>query len=112
MEPGARVNVGAVLPAGARLINPTPEIVVTQAFAATGLTTVAATVQASVDTAGSLGTAALAGAASSQGCTLPTNPYMSRGGEQITVIVTLGVALLNALTAGAFTVNLLYELGV
>ena len=105
-------NVGAVLPAGARLVNISPEIIVTQAFAATGLTTVIATVQGGADGAGTLGTASPGtAAAASYGCITPTNPYMSRATQQITVTVTLGGALLNGLTAGAFTVNVLYEIG-
>lgn len=101
-------NIGGVLPVNARIVCPAPEVVITQQFAAVGLTTVVAGVRSSTDGVEALGTASIAGVPQIVGLTLPVNPYFSRGGAQLVVDVTLGVALLNALTAGAFSVTVLY----
>lgn len=101
----ATFNVGSVLPANARVLG--SDVIITQAFAATGLGTALISIEATADSAGSLVVGA-SGLTTGTKAPPGTNPYMSRGGQQITCTVTTTVANLNALTAGAFTATILY----
>ncbi len=100
----ATFNVGT-LPASARLF--ATEVQVTQALGALGLSVAVASVQGTGDAAGALAAALpllTVGFVAGPG----NNPYFTRGGQTITVTVTLTGAVLSALTAGAFTVRCLY----
>lgn len=98
-------NIGSVLPSNARVLG--AEINVTQILAGVGLSVAVATVQGSSDVAGSLiAGSTLLSTGLSGGTGL--NQYLSRGGQQLTVTITLTGALLSALTSGALTVNIFY----
>lgn len=102
----ATFNIGAVLPANARILG--TEISVVQALVGLGLSAAIATIQSSGDVAGSLvaGAALLStGFIGGNG----TNQYLSRGGGQITAIITLIGTLFSSLTAGVLTVNIFYS---
>lgn len=98
-------NVGAALPANARLVD--AEINVTQAFAGAGLSSAVLSIEGTGDGVGSI---ILAPSGTSPGLkgSIGTNPYASRGSQQITCTAVTTVAFLSVLTAGAFTVNLFY----
>jgi len=102
----ATFNVGSTLPTNARLL--AAEINVTQAFAGTGFATAVATLQGGSDAAGTI-RASTSIAATGLVAPVGSNPYLSRSGQQIKVTVTLTGCNLNALTAGAFTVNVYYS---
>jgi hypothetical protein len=98
------INVGAALPANARVIG--AEIQGVTPFAGAGLVSAVATLQGGADAAGSLVTAYAATAAGFGA--VGSNPYKSRGMQQITMTVTLVGVNLNALTAGAITARAWY----
>lgn len=99
-------NVGAVLPANARVVG--AEIVVGSALnGSIGFVSAVASVEGAGDAAGSLIAAASVATTGTKGG-IGTNPYLSRGGQQITTTVTLVGINLSALTAGSLTVNIFY----
>lgn len=99
-------NLGAALPANARLLG--AETSVTQALTGVGLVSAVSTVQGSGDTAGSiLASAAVTATGLTAG--IGTNPYVTRGSQQVTAVVTLVGINLSALTAGSVTYNLFYS---
>lgn len=101
----ATFNIGSVLPANAKVLG--AEINVTQALSATLLIAANATIQGTGDSVGSLISSVSvmsAGTFRNGG----SNPYLSRGGQQLTLIISLTGASFSALTAGALTVNVFY----
>jgi hypothetical protein len=105
----ATVTVGT-FPANARLVNPVPEFIVNQAFAASGLSSVVV----------ELGTMALEGllgqlnpitnTVGNYAFTGGGNTYTSWGGQTIVLELIMYGADFNALTAGSCTVNVLYAI--
>lgn len=101
----ATFNVGSSLPADAKVLG--AEIVVSQVLAGIGLSAAIGTVQGSTDLAGTLitGVSLLSiGTVGGNG----VNQYLSRGGQQITLTITLTGIFFSALTAGTLTVNVFY----
>jgi hypothetical protein len=100
----------ATLPANARVTQ--PEIQEVQAKAGPGLTAALATMQASIDSAGTLVAAANGLVVGNYG--LGLNPYPSRSGQTIELTLTLvgisgGFA---ALTAGEVTARFVYDISI
>jgi hypothetical protein len=106
VTPSQSFNVGPVLPANARLLG--AEIVVNIAFTGPGLVSATGTVQGSTDAAGTLVTGASLTTVQKVGNN-GSNPYNSRGGQQVTVVVTLVGLNLNQLTSGNINVNLFFQ---
>lgn len=106
---GAAFNVGAALPASARLIS--AEIDVVTAISGGTLSAVTAALQGGSDAAGSILAAVtvFTGAAASN--SKPgSNPYPNRGGQQLKMTLTAtGDTLANA-TAGHLSVAVFYEI--
>lgn len=103
----ASFNIGSVLPANSRVLG--VEVQVTQILAGGLLVVAVVTVKGGADTAGSLlasSTLLTTGYYGGVG----TNPYLTRGGQQLTATVTLTGALFNALSSGAFTINVFYAI--
>lgn len=101
------INVGSALPANARVL--ATEVEVTQALAGTLLTAATISLQATSETAGALqGSVSIrvVGTFSPAG----SNPYPSRGGQQIQATFLLVGLFLNALTAGALKVRVFYSI--
>lgn len=105
--PVANFNIGNSLPNGARVLR--SEIEVKQALSASGLTNAASGMQAVSEPANSLvagGDIMAVGFIASPG----SNPYVSRGGQQLQITVKLTGANLNNLTAGSLKARVWYTL--
>lgn len=105
---GTAFNVGAVLPANARLVG--AEIIVTTPVTGGTLSAVAATVQGGADAAGSILATQSVFAAAGTFAPAGSNPYLSRGGQQIKATLTATGDTLAHATAGALTVNVFYAI--
>jgi hypothetical protein len=100
------INVGAALPANARVLG--AEIQGVTPFTGAGLVSALCTMQGGADAAGTL---VAAFAATAAGFGVPgSKPYASRGAQQITLTVTLVGINLSALTAGAITARAFYAI--
>jgi hypothetical protein len=105
---GAAFFTVGTLPAGARIVNPIPELVVNQAFAGPGFTQVIAELQGNESDEGEMGELdPVTNVAGTYAFTGGSNPYMSRGGQTISLEILPSIDF-NTLTAGSVTVNLLY----
>ena len=102
----ATFNVGAPLPANTRLL--AIEVQVNQALTALGLTAALESFQGVGDAVGSLGVGLALLTAGVKGAVGATNPYFSRGGQQLQTTITLTGALFSALTTGNLTIRYLY----
>lgn len=100
-------NIGAALPANARLI--AGEVSVTQALNGAGIVTAVTTVQGSGETAGNI-VASADSLTTGLKASVGSNPYLTRGAQQITATITIVGLNLSALTAGSVTVNLFYTI--
>lgn len=81
----------------------------TQILAGVGLSAALVTVQGSGDVVGSLIANSTLLTTGLYGIT-GINPYLSRGNQQLTAIVTLTGATLSSLTTKSFTVNIFYAI--
>ena len=106
---GTAFNVGPVLPANTRLVDyninvPTP-------LSGGGATAVAITLQGGTDAAGSLiASSSVFTGALAVIATVGSNPYPSRGGQQLKATLTDTGGTLAGLTAGALSVDLFYTI--
>jgi hypothetical protein len=103
---GTAFNVGPVMPANARLIDYNVNVITPLA----GNTSDTITFQGGSDAAGSLiASTSIFTGASTPFATTGSNPYPSRGGQQLKATITGGTALSN-LTAGAISFDLFYTI--
>jgi hypothetical protein len=116
---GAAFNLGPVMPANARLLD--IEVSLTTPLTGGGETHTTLAIQGGADAAGTLisipsgaadlTTAAAASVFSGFGATNGgSNPYTKRGGQQLKATLTQTGGTLAGLTAGAFTVTILYTI--
>jgi len=109
---GTAFNIGSALPANARLI--ATELDVLTALSGGSGASAHATIQNTGETAGAIlaSTTVFTGAASvngSPGAAVGSNPYVSRGGQQLQMTITGdGTHALSTLTAGHLQVHLFY----
>lgn len=104
---GVAFSVGAPLPANARVVG--EAINVATALSGGGLSAAVMTLQGGTDAAGSMiaSTSVFTGG-SAQIATPGSNPYPSRGGQQIKATITATGATLAAITAGVLSVDIFY----
>jgi hypothetical protein len=110
---GTAFNIGAALPANARLV--ATELLVVVALSGGSAASAHATIQNTGETAGAIlaSESVFTGAAStpigSPGVGVGSNPYVSRGGQQLQMTITGdGTHALSTLTAGHLEVDLFY----
>lgn len=103
----ATFNIGGALPSDARLMR--TELEVVQVLAGGLLVAASATIQGGSDANGTLLSSLSVLGGTGQFSGDGSNPYCSRGGQQITLDVTLTGATFSALTAGSLTARLFYS---
>ena len=105
---GAAFSIGAVLPTNARVLG--IELVVTTPVTGGTISAVHATVQGGSDAAGSLIASSNVFSAAGTFAAVGSNPYVSRGGQQLYMTLTsVGDTLADA-TAGVLAVNVFYAI--
>lgn len=104
---GVAFNVGAALPANCRLVD--SDINVLTPLSGGGATAVTASLQGGTDAAGSLlaATTVFTGAAAING-QIGSNPYPSRGGQQLKMTITVTTGTQAGLTAGHLSIDIFY----
>lgn len=105
---GVAFAVGSVLPANCRLVD--YNVNVLTALSGGGAASATATLQGGTDAAGSLvASHSVFTGANPTNSPIGSNPYPSRGGQQIFMTLTASVAL-SALTAGSLSIDLFYTI--
>lgn len=105
---GTAFNIGSALPTGARLLD--TEVNVVQVVGGGAISACTATVQATSETAGAVVASSDVHTATGVHAPAGSNPYPSRGGQQLQLTLTAtGDTLANA-TTGHITVDLYYAI--
>lgn len=106
---GSAFNIGKVLPTNARVMD--CEVAVTTPVSGGSLSGMTLKVQGSTDAAGALmGAQNVFTGCPAVGNTIGSNPYASRGGQQLQATLTASSDTLANATAGALIVNVFYAI--